>query len=543
MMLLLGLGSGLRSPAELLVLVPWGTIMAYSGVPHAYSQFRRFVKAGKAYYDIRCQLSLNKLPDSERGTQALTVFLDTPVIQSISFSRHDGALQMRVHVPNLYGPGSYGGFYQTLPGEDEFDLRVEADNAREVWRIWIDDTLVHEGPYLPSSGDVEWLRFSLGGAGPETVARYGAVVNNIRVYGYNPPGGGNRIAADESETWVGESLRIAPQSALTGDDLEYRWLHNGIVMDGANSAELLLPEVGRQAGGEYVLEVSNPIGSLRFSTMVEVRERTRLRNLSTRARIAGEAETIVVGFVSRHIGERAFLLRGAGPSLTAFGVPDAAADPRARLVHVGEELAVNEDWQDPSSGLAGDEFTRVGAFGFGASQRDTALRAAVGDGAYSLVISGAESSTGTALGEIYELNDDGGRHGGLVNLSTRAVVGGDRTMVLGFVVAGVEPARLLLRAVGPGLGPFGVADGLGRPRMTLFNQAQQSLATAAAWGGDAALAAAAAEVGAFALEPDAADAALLVELDAGAYTVMIEGTAEMDSGTVLGEIYLLPDTL
>ncbi|WP_324725988.1 hypothetical protein [Actomonas aquatica] len=538
-MLLLCLGTGLRSPAELVVLVPWSTGMIYEGVPYRYSQFRHAVQAGKDYYDIRCSLRLSQLPDSTGGNQRFTVFLDTPVVQSIRFSRRDGALQMRVFVPNGYGYGSYGGNYETLPGGDQFNLRIEADNAHEVWRIWIDDTLVHEGPYQPSSGDIQYLRFSLGGTGTETVAPYAATVGAIEVFGFNPPAGGDAIEADAPVAWVGEELRIAPSSPLTGDDLEYRWFHNGVVIEDADGPELMLPVVSQSTAGEYVLTVSNPIGSLRFSTEVDVVERTRLRNLSTRARIAGESQTMVVGFVTRHQGEREFLLRGAGPSLHAFGVGDAVADPRARLIHLGEELAANDNWEDTGAGVVGDEFARVGAFGFGAGERDTALRAAVVDGAYSLVISGAQASAGTALGEIYELYDDGGHLGGLVNLSTRAEVGQGRPIVLGFVVAGVEPAHLLLRAVGPGLEEFGLTGVVTRPRMTVFNQSQEIVATGTAWGGDAAMTEAAKRVGAFALDSESADAAMLLTLGAGAYTVWIEAEDPTDVGTALGEIYLL----
>ena len=101
--------------------------------------------------------------------------------------------------------------------------------------------------------------------------------------------------------------------------------------------------------------------------------------------------------------------------------------------------------------------------------------------------------------------------------------------------------RVLVRAVGPGLIPFGVTGTLPRPVMTLFS-GSSAIRTNTGWTADgykADLAAAAQAVGAFALADSSADSAVLVRLAPGSYTVQISdlgGTV----GEALVEIYVVP---
>jgi arabinogalactan endo-1,4-beta-galactosidase len=130
--------------------------------------------------------------------------------------------------------------------------------------------------------------------------------------------------------------------------------------------------------------------------------------------------------------------------------------------------------------------------------------------------------------------------GRLINLSTRAQVGtGANLLIAGFVVGGAgtggaEP--LLVRGSGPALTPFGVAGVLADPQLTLQGPSGV-IATNDGWGGSAAIAAAAAAVGAFAWSDAAShDAALLESLSAGAYTAEIAGQSG-DTGVALAEVY------
>lgn len=128
--------------------------------------------------------------------------------------------------------------------------------------------------------------------------------------------------------------------------------------------------------------------------------------------------------------------------------------------------------------------------------------------------------------------------GRLVNIATRGRVEGEAGLMIGgFVVQG-GARRVLIRGVGPTLGGFGVAGTLVDPVITLF-QEQTAVATNDNWGQAANAAdirATATAVGAFALAEGGADAALLLELPAGAYTVHLSGKAG-SSGVALIEVY------
>ena len=129
----------------------------------------------------------------------------------------------------------------------------------------------------------------------------------------------------------------------------------------------------------------------------------------------------------------------------------------------------------------------------------------------------------------------------LINLATRAqALPGAGTLITGFTVAeGSRP--LLIRAAGPGLAPFNVANLLAQPVLTLFNSgvAFQSNTRWNTAPNAAEIRAVAARVGAFALSESGADSALLVTLSPGAYTLQISG-ANATTGNALVEIYEVP---
>jgi hypothetical protein len=125
----------------------------------------------------------------------------------------------------------------------------------------------------------------------------------------------------------------------------------------------------------------------------------------------------------------------------------------------------------------------------------------------------------------------------LTNVSARAFSGtGASALTAGFVIGGTGTETLLIRGVGPALTQFGVAGALATPQLTLFNAAGQIINANASWGGGATLAAAFAQVGAFALPAASADSAILVTLPPGLYTVQVNGAASA-TGIALIEVY------
>jgi hypothetical protein len=127
----------------------------------------------------------------------------------------------------------------------------------------------------------------------------------------------------------------------------------------------------------------------------------------------------------------------------------------------------------------------------------------------------------------------------LANISARAQVGsGNDVLIPGFVVSG-GPVRLLVRGIGPALSGFGVNGALADPQLALYNGSNQTIATSDDWGlasNAAQIASMAAQVAAFPLASNAKDAALLVTLQPGAYTAVVNGK-NAATGVGLVEIY------
>ncbi len=129
----------------------------------------------------------------------------------------------------------------------------------------------------------------------------------------------------------------------------------------------------------------------------------------------------------------------------------------------------------------------------------------------------------------------------LINLSVRAPTGpGAKVLTVGAVVGPLNfsgSLPLVLRAVGPTLGVFGVTGVLADPVLTL-NTAGISTPVAINdnWGGLTNVAAAFTSVGAFALGPTSLDSAALAAANVGGLTVQVTGKGDA-AGVVLAEIY------
>lgn len=132
--------------------------------------------------------------------------------------------------------------------------------------------------------------------------------------------------------------------------------------------------------------------------------------------------------------------------------------------------------------------------------------------------------------------------GQLANLATRAQVGVDANgLIPGCVITGASARSVLIRAVGPGLSPFGVPSVLADPVLTIF-RGSTVIASNDNWGEQSspnAVAAATAQTGAFALTAGSKDSALVLTLEPGAYTFQVSGS-NRTSGIALVEVYLIP---
>jgi hypothetical protein len=127
----------------------------------------------------------------------------------------------------------------------------------------------------------------------------------------------------------------------------------------------------------------------------------------------------------------------------------------------------------------------------------------------------------------------------IVNLSTRALVGdGSQALVVGFNVSGTGTKKLLIRALGPQLGAFGVTDALKDPVLEIYENGATKIAANDDW--DSSLASAFAKAGAAPWPVGSRDAALVLTLPAGNSFTAVVRSSDGSSGEMVLEIYELP---
>ena len=268
----------------------------------------------------------------------------------------------------------------------------------------------------------------------------------------------------------------------------------------------------------------------------------RLANISSRANI-GAGDVMIAGFVITGTTSKPILIRAVGPTLAAFGVAGAIANPKLELYRGNTKITENDDWAStisPSDVAAAA--TRTGAFALGATSKDSALLSVLPPGAYTAQVSGVGVTGGVALVEVYDASEGTltAASPRIVNISTRAnVTEGGGILIAGIVVTGNSPKRILIRATGPALAAFGVPGTLADPLLKLYN-GNTLLWQNDNWSdssADAALVAAAGTAaGAFALAPGSKDAALLLTLEPGSYTAHVTGVGA-STGVALVEVY------
>ena len=270
---------------------------------------------------------------------------------------------------------------------------------------------------------------------------------------------------------------------------------------------------------------------------------SRLTNISTRGSVGPDA--LISGFVVTGEKPKQMLVRAAGPALAGFGLSGTLAETSLVVMNAaGQPLATNEGWSAaPNASAIGTTAARLGAFPFSPGSADSALLLTLAPGNYTAHVTGRNGATGVALVEAYDadaLSNEGSR---AINISTRGTVSAGQPMIAGFFLAGADARRVLIRAVGPSLGLFGLNGVLPKPRITLHDSSGAILReTVGAWSveSNAAEISAAAELaGAFPLAEDAADAALVVTLLPGSYTAQVAGL-NATAGTALVEVYELP---
>ncbi|MGI8481711.1 MAG: hypothetical protein ACR2MF_06570, partial [Chthoniobacterales bacterium] len=167
---------------------------------------------------------------------------------------------------------------------------------------------------------------------------------------------------------------------------------------------------------------------------------------------------------------------------------------------------------------------------------ESAIVATLPPGGYTAIESGKSNGTGWGLVEVYDLDQSSGSQ--LANISTRAVVGtGNNVIIGGFILGGTEnPAKIIIRAIGPSLALAGVVNPLADPTLELRDANGVLMGLDDNWKDDPAQAA---QIIAAEIPPqNDFEAAIVVTLSPGVYTAIVAGKNNR-TGVGLVEVYNL----
>jgi hypothetical protein len=241
---------------------------------------------------------------------------------------------------------------------------------------------------------------------------------------------------------------------------------------------------------------------------------------------------LIGGFIMSGSAPKRLASRGIGPS---SGLPGALTDPTLELHNAsGATIETNDNWGD-----AANKQEVIDAGVAPASPNESVILTTVPSDpsgtSYTAIVRGANNATGFGLVEVYDL--DSGPGSTLLNISTRGPVQVDPSALIGgFFVGGTESKRILVRAIGPSLSPFGVPNALVDPTLELHDSQGALIDSNDDWMNSTRKT----EIQNSGLAPtNTKESAVLQILAAGAYTAVVRGA---NSGTGVGsvEVYLLP---
>jgi DNA-binding beta-propeller fold protein YncE len=260
-----------------------------------------------------------------------------------------------------------------------------------------------------------------------------------------------------------------------------------------------------------------------------------LGNLSTRLGVETGDNVLIGGFVitGPEGSTKQVLIRGIGPSLVNYGIKKPLADPVVELHDATSILATNDNWKVGDDGVSQEAEIEATGLAPG-DDLESAILVTLHPGSYTAIMRGTNEATGVGLVEAYDLSPDPLTK--MVNSSTRGYVStGDNVMIGGVTVSGVDPSRVVLRAIGPSLTQYGVSGALADPTLELYNNEGVLITSNDNWKDENEDA-----IAATGLAPeDDRESAILATLYPSSYTAIVRGK-DNTTGVGLVEAYYLP---
>ncbi|HVF71104.1 MAG TPA: DVUA0089 family protein, partial [Chthoniobacterales bacterium] len=216
-----------------------------------------------------------------------------------------------------------------------------------------------------------------------------------------------------------------------------------------------------------------------------------------------------------------------------FNIQGALQDP---TLAVGS--GSNDNWKIRDNPAGESQEAQVQATGLAPTDnREAVYLAGFTSSNYSSILRGKNNTTGIGVIEAYQTDQDSTAE--LGNISSRGFIeGADNVMIGGFILGGGASAKIIVRAIGPSLAAFGIANPVSDPTLSLRNGNGTQIAFNDDWKSNQET-----EIAATTLPPsNDFESAIVTTLPAGTYTAIVAGsTARGGTGTGVGlvEIYNL----
>ena len=340
-----------------------------------------------------------------------------------------------------------------------------------------------------------------------------------------------RVTGDTILDGILEMLFPGSYVPKTGDSFQF------LEVDGVISGEFAEINFPQLLPG-FQFDMTQTPGGMVFTALNDaVLAPTFLLNISTRLQVGTGDNVLIGGFILSGTEPKQVLIRAIGPSLGTLGVNGALADPTLELHDItGALIGQNDNWRTTQTGglIVEDQFLGIHATGIPPiNDAESAIIATLDPGAYTCILAGANSSTGIALVEVYDLGPAPAA-AKLANISTRGLVQTEDNVMIGGFIIGNQTSSVLVRGIGPSLGAAGVNGALADPALELFDINGALLASNDNWRSDQE-----AEIEATTIPPnDDLESALLRSLAPGAYTAILRGVGDT-TGVGLVEAYNL----
>jgi hypothetical protein len=200
-------------------------------------------------------------------------------------------------------------------------------------------------------------------------------------------------------------LKIAPDGTRTTFATDDRLSHplafdaSGILFAGLRSYDSIEPAIVKFTSSG--VETTFALGPLLPSGFAFEPVTEKVRNISARGLVAGNDDVLIGGFIvgGSALANNAVVVRALGPSLSGSGVAHPLADPALEVRDsTGALIASNNDWQDTQK-------AQIEASGLAPTNpRESAIFATLPVGNYTAVVRSRDQSSGTAVVELYSVN-------------------------------------------------------------------------------------------------------------------------------------------